>query len=216
MNEDNRSRTATDVDSSGVPGKGWSSLRKAFEAFRKRKVLVFVSFLLVFLAVCGFHYYRYLHTASTILSLDYEEAAEGLTPNRTRFNIFEIRSSEVMERLIEYAGLEGEITPDELSECISVRATHDKNISGNVNYISTSFVVEFTNNGTVAGRSAEDMLSLLCKAYREYFVERYGYNHSILSFDVEDLKFNDEYLMRVDLLELKGKQLEKYAHLRSK
>ena len=105
----------------------------------------------------------------------------------------------VQGRLIEYAGLEGKITPDELSECVSVRATHDKSISGNVNYISTSFVVRFTNNGAVAGRTAEGMLSLLCKAYREYFVEHYGFNHSILSFDVNDLKFNDEYLMAVDL-----------------
>jgi hypothetical protein len=148
--------------------------------------------------------------------LDYEEASKGLTPNQTRFNIFEIQSGEVMERLIDYAGLEGKITPNELSECISVQPTHDKNISDNVNYISTSYTVRFTNNGIIDGRTAEDMLSLLCKAYREYFVKHYGFNHSILSFDVNDLKFNDEYLMAVDLLELKCSQLENYAKLRNR
>ena len=204
------------MGSSGNLGKGWSSLRNAFEVFWRRRFLVFVFFMIITLLLCGFHYYRNFFTASTILSLDYEEASKGLTPNRTRFNIFEIRSGEVMERLIEYAGLEGKITPDELSECVSVRATHDKSISGNVNYISTSFVVRFTNNGAIAGRTAEGMLSLLCKAYREYFVEHYGFNHSILSFDVNDLKFNDEYLMAVDLLDLKCNQLENYVHLRRK
>ena len=171
MNGEYRSRTAGDMASSGVPGKGWSSMRSALAAFRKRKFLVLAFFLIVFLALCAFHYTKSLHTASTILSLDYEEASKGLTPNRTRFNIFEIQSGEVMERLIGYAGLEGKITPDELSECITVKATHGKNISGSVNYISTSFVVRFTDNGAIAGRTPEEMLSLLCKSYREYFVE---------------------------------------------
>ena len=215
MQETNK-KTARNAASSGIPGKGWSSLRSAFDVFRKRKLIVLASFLIVFLALCGVRYVMNLHTAGTILSLDYEEASQGLTPNRTWFNIYEIRSREVMERLIETAGLEGEITPDELSRCVSVKATHDQNISGSVNYISTSFVVRFTGTGAVRKRSAEDMLSLLCKTYREYFVEHYGFNHSILSFDIDGLKFNDEYLMAVDLLELKCGQLEKYVQLRNR
>ena len=216
MNGKNRLRTAGDAASPGITSGGRRSLQDAFRVFRKRGVLVLALFLILFLGLCGFHYYRNLHTASTILSLDYEEASKGLTPNGMRFNIFEIRSGEVMERLIDYAGLTGKITPDELSECVSVKATHDKSISGNVNYLSTSFVVSFTNNSATDRITAEEMLSLLCKAYREYFVEHYGFNHSILSFDVNDLKFNDEYLMAVDLLELKCSQLEKYVQLRSR
>ena len=216
MKEKNGFRTAGGTASSGMPGKGWYSMLRALKAFRKRWYLVLAAFLIVFVALCAYQYTQSSRTASTVLSLDYEEASKGLTPNRTRFNIFEIRSSEVMERLIDYAGLNGRITPDELSKCVSVQATHDKNISGSVNYISTSFVVRFKNNAKIkiTGRTAEDMLSLLCKAYREYFVERYGYNHSILSFDAGDLKFNDEYLMAADLLELKCSQLEKYVQLR--
>ena len=60
------------------------------------------------------------------------------------------------------------------------------------------------------------MVALLCKAYREFFVEHYGFNHSILSFDTGNLKFNDEYLMAVDLLELKCNQLQKYVQLRKR
>ena len=214
MKVQNEFRAVGNTGSSGISGKVWNGARNALGVFRKRWRVFLAVFLIIFLALCGLHYANYHHTASTILSLDYEEASKGLTPNRTRFNIFEIQSGEVMERLIEYAGLEGKITPEELSECISVQATHDKSISGNVNYISTSFVVSFTVNHSMAGRTAEGMLSLLCKAYREYFVEHYGYNHSILSFDTADLKINDEYLMAVDLLELKCSQMEKYVQLR--
>ena len=209
-------RSKTTGASSGVPGRGWSSLQAAFEAFRKHKILVLVSFLVLSAAICGVHFAGNLHTAGTVLSLDYEEASRGLTPNGTRFNIFEIQSGEVMERLMRSAGLEGKITPDELSRCVSVQATHDKNIRGDVNYISTSFVVRFTEKGDLGGKTAGDMLSLLCEAYRDYFVERYGFNHSILSFDVEGLKFSDEYLTAVDLLELKCSQLEKYVQLRAR
>jgi hypothetical protein len=172
--------------------------------------------LIVAAALCGLQYYKNLYTAGTVLSLDYEEASNGLTPNRTWFNIYEIRSREVMERLIAYAGLEGEITPDELSRCVRVKATHGKNVSGSVNYISTSFIVKFTSADAVRKRSPEEMLSLLCKSYREYFAEHYGYNHTILSFNVDDLKFSDEYLMKADLLELKCSQLEKFVQLRKR
>ena len=216
MQETSRWKASRTAASSGAPGRGRDSLRSAFGLFRKRKLLVLASFLIIFLALCGCRYLMNTHTAGTVLSLDYEEASQGLAPNGTRFNIYEIRSREVMERLIECAGLEGKITPEELSECISVKATHDKNISGSVNYISTSFDVKFTGKGAVRDRNAEEMLSLLCKTYREFFVEHYGFNHSILSFDVDDLKFNDEYLMTVDLLELKCGQLEKYVQLRNR
>ena len=216
MNKKNRFKAAGDVGASGISGRVWNGIRKAAGVFRKRWYVFLAVFLVAFAALCGFHYAKSYRTASTVLSLDYEEASKGLTPSQTRFNIFEIQSGKVMERLIEYAGLEGKITPEELSKCISVQATHDKSVSGNVNYISTSFVVRFTVNDAMAGRTAGDMLSLLCKAYREYFVEHYGYNHSILAFDTGDLKFNDEYLLAVDLLELKCSQLEKYVQLRQR
>ena len=205
-----------DMTANGIMIRWKRSMSAAAGKFRKWGVKVIALFLGFFLAFCVFHCIGNLHSASTILSLDYEEAAKGLTPNGMRFNVYEIRSPEVMERLIDYADLDGKITPEELSECVSVKATHDKNISGNVNYISTSFVVKFTNKGFIGRISASKMLTLLCKAYSEYFVEHYGFNHSILSFDADDLKFNDEYLMAVDLLDLKCKQLEKYVDLRSR
>ena len=212
----NKLKAPEDMTTEGIMIRWKRSMNAAAGEFRKWGVKVIALFLGFFLAFCAFHYIGNLHSASTILSLDYEEAAKGLTPNGMRFNVFEIRSPEVMKRLIDYADLDGKVTPDELSECVSVKATHDKNISGNVNYISTSYVVRFTNKGFTNKISAKNMLTLLCKAYSEYFVEHYGFNHSILSFDADDLKFNDEYLMAVDLLDLKCRQLEKYVDLRSR
>ena len=216
MEAQRKTRPVQDTGSSGILGKGWISLRKAFEVFWERKAFFFAVFLLISAAFCGYWYIKNLHTAVTTVSLDYEEASRGLTPSQTRFNIYEIQSAEVLERLIDYAGLQDEITVDELSQCIRVNATHNKNVSGKVNFISTSYTIQFTNSAGIQRRTAETMLSLLCKAYREFFVEHYGFNHSILSFDTGNLKFNDEYLMAVDLLELKCNQLQKYVQLRKR
>ena len=202
-----------DAALAGGPGKGWICLRKTFEAFYARRGAVIAAFLAVCLLFSGYHYFRSRHTASTVVSMEYEEAARGLTPSQTRFNMFEIQSAEVMERLIAYAGLEGRISPEELARCIRVGATHSRNVSGKDNFISTSYVIDFTDSAQTKGRSAETMLALLCKAYREFFVEHYGINHSILNFDISGLKLSDEYLRVVDLLELKSRQLRKYVQL---
>ena len=93
-------KSAREMDSNGILAKGWTSLRETFAIFWKRRFFVFISFLLVCFALNGYHYIQSHYTSSTVVSLDYEEAAKGLTPSQTRFNIFEIESSEVMERLI--------------------------------------------------------------------------------------------------------------------
>ncbi|MBQ9009432.1 MAG: hypothetical protein IJ088_08905 [Clostridia bacterium] len=212
----NLKRVLHDSGPSHFLGKGTTSLRKSFGFVWKNKYAVFLCFLLMCLLMNLFFYIRSLSTASTIVSLDYESASKGLTPSQTRFNISQVVSAEVLERLIDYAGLEGEIGVEDLRNCISVKATHNRNISGKVNYISTSYNINFTNANKIPKRSAEAMLSLLCKAYREYFIEHYGFNHSILSFDIDSLKFGNEYLMTVDLLKLKCSQLEKYVQLRKR
>ena len=209
-------KTAQDSVAPGILGKGWLSLRNVFEVFWQRRLFVLALLLIVCVVFNGYYYIKSLGVASTTVSLDYEEASKGLTPSQTRFNIYEIQGTEVMERLIDYAGLEGQISADELSKCVNVKATHSKNVSGKANYISTSYTIEFTNSDKIQRISSKNMLALLCKAYREFFVEHYGINHSILYFDIGGLKFNDEYLMAVDLLELKCNQLQKYVQLRTR
>ncbi len=63
-------------------------------------------------------------TATVTMSLNYTQASDGLTPNSTRFNMYELKTEPVLQRVISYAGLEGLVTTDTLAECISVEATH--------------------------------------------------------------------------------------------
>ena len=43
---------------------------------------------------------------SVVLSLNYEEASKGQNPNLTRYNVYELKSDRVMERVISNAGLQ--------------------------------------------------------------------------------------------------------------
>jgi hypothetical protein len=164
---------------------------------------------------CGKSYKDSLKYSSLIMSLNYEEAANGLTPNSVRFNIYEIKTKEVMEAAIAYAGLTGKVTASELSNCISVTATNLSNVSGATDFISTSYRITLTNNGCIKERDAQTMLNLVCKAYKDYFVNNYADDQSILSFSTQDLQ-SDEYLMTIEAVELRANQLSRYVSKRLK
>ena len=53
--------------------------------------------------------------SSANISFNYSEASLGLSPNKTRFNAYEIVSEEVMQRAIEKVGLQGSISASELA-----------------------------------------------------------------------------------------------------
>jgi hypothetical protein len=149
------------------------------------------------------------------MSLNYEEAAYGLTPNSVRFNIYEIKTEEVMDSAIAYAGLTGKLNASELANCISVTATNLTNVSGASDFISTSYRITLTNNGCIKERDTQTMLNLVCKAYKDYFVSNYADDQSILSFDMDTLK-SSEYLMTLEAVELRANQLSRYVSKRLK
>lgn len=183
-------------------------------AFRKRKRYGAL-FLLLLIFFSGFNFVRSWREAAVTMSLNYEQASKGMTPSLTRFNMYEIKTEPVLRKVIAYAGLEGELTPEDLEKCISVQATHDRSASGESEFISTSYQIRFTNDGTVKNRSAKTMLDLLCKAYREYFMEHYAVNQvSLLRLD--NLNVSDEYMIQLELLELKAEAVERYVAQRVK
>lgn len=150
-------------------------------------------------------------SATVIMTLNYEQASDGLTPNATRFNMYEIKTEPVLQATIRYAGLQGKLTTDELSQCILVEARHEGDSGNDDDFISTSYRIDFRNYGTIPERSAKSMLMLLCKAYREYFYENYAVSKTTAGRGLDDLDISTEYLSRVDAFQLKINQMERYA-----
>ena len=90
---------------------------------------------------------------SVILSLNYEEASKGQNPNYTRYNIYELKSDETMEKVIRYAGLQDVITPAELAGNIDIAENNSGKkidpLDGNTYYISTSYTVTYRKNSQI-------------------------------------------------------------------
>lgn len=156
-----------------------------------------------------------MYTSRVTLFLNYPEATDGLYPNQTRFNIYEFKSREVMEQAIAYAGLTGQVEPEALAECLSIRNVNATSVTGSSTFICTSYRITFTDRLHLERRSASTMLSLICKAYKDLFFSRYSDSQAALSFD-GDMPVTEEYLMELDQIRLKIGQLNRYVSDRLK
>ncbi len=172
----------------------------------------------IFVFVCtGVMYLGSFDRRTILLSLNYEEASKGQNPNLTRYNIYELKSDEMMARVIGYAGLQDVITPTELSEHIDIA----ENSSGkkidpldeNTYYISTSYTLTYRKNREIKNISTDDMMELICKAYNDMFHEKYVGTKSVLQYDLGDTE-NMEYIEIAKLFTYKSDQMLRYIQQR--
>ena len=154
---------------------------------------------------------------SVVLSLNYEEASKGQNPNLTRYNVYELKSDRVMERVISNAGLQDVLTPTELSEHIDIAEnssgkTIDPNDSRTY-YISTSYTVSYRMNREIKNISVDDMMTLICKSYNDMFHEEYVGTKSVLKYDLGDIE-GKEYIEIAKLFTNKSDQMLRYIQQR--
>lgn len=154
---------------------------------------------------------------SVVLSLNYEEASKGQNPNLTRYNVYELKSDRVMERVISNAGLQDVLTPTELSEHIDIAEnssgkTIDPNDSSTY-YISTSYTVSYRMNREIKNIFVDDMMTLICKSYNDMFHEEYVGTKSVLKYDLGDIE-GKEYIEIAKLFTNKSDQMLRYIQQR--
>jgi len=154
----------------------------------------------------------------TTMSLNYQEGSKGLNPNSTRFNMYELKSNQVLERAIQYMGAENDITPEELAENISIENTNQKQIKVDDEssyFIATSFRVEYKRNDKLGMISTDDVVKLLCKAYNDIFHEQYSDNQAALQYDIGDIT-DMEYVEIGDSLNMCADRMKSYLSTRVK
>ena len=156
------------------------------------------------------------NTATTEMSLNYEESANGLNPNSTRFNAYELASPTVVEGMLWYCGIDpNDVDLNEVINSISIHPMNAKSFSEDNLYISTSYRITLRKPASITGVSVKELLGFLCKSYKDNLYAKYSENRSILSFDIDT--FNDvEFMEIADLLDLKAQQIEKYLNTRVK
>lgn len=177
-----------------------------------------ITLVCVFIVVCfAMVYAGSLDKQTLLLSLNYEEASDGQNPNYTRYNVYELKSDEVMERAIEYAGLQGVVTPTELADNIDIAENNSgKTIDPadeNTYYISTSYTITCKKNRQIKNISTEDMMNLICKAYNDMFHDEYVGTKSVLQYDLGDIE-DKEYIEIAKLFTNKSDQMLRYIEQR--
>lgn len=179
--------------------------------FREYLVVYVILILVAMVATGTLVYYKKSTVAETTITLNYEEASKGLYPNSTRFSISLIKSDEVLERVIEKAGLKG-ITVEDIAENISAQGNHVHNLNeakeGEYR-IATSYDITYKKNPEIKSLSAQTMLDLIVQAYKEEFYEHYTYSNADLKCDLESME-NLEYLEIADLFERESNKISRY------
>ena len=193
--------------------------KKTIIAMFKLKVPICIILVVAILASACYFFFESNNVATTEMSLNYEESAYGLNPNSTRFNVYDVESPEVVTQMLTYCGIDPDSIDDlnSVIDCISVSPTNNKAFSEEEEdyFITSTFKITLKKPACIKGVSAKELLTFLCKAYKDNLYLNYTENRSILEFDIE--KFNDkEYVEIADLLDLKAQQLEKYLNTRVK
>lgn len=191
-----------------------------FFVILKGMVWVVLVEIVVITSVFSWQIGKHNRTAETTMTLNYQEAAEGLYPNKTRFNINDLRSTEVMQMVIDNANLQ-DVTTEELADSITAVGTHSKNLETNsltgsedAFYITTSYKITYKKIDKIQDISTESMLALIISSYQEYFYTHYADNQQAINYD-DDLFRDGEYLEVSEGIEMEAQQIGRYLTARA-
>ena len=187
--------------------------KQAVLRFWSLRVPLIVVCILLAALLCTAQYQDSSRVASAQMTLNYSEASQGLNPNRTRFTTTDLTSDEVLQSTLYNAGLEGQMTVEQLRKAITVEPTDVTNVSSSENYITTSCSISLQLEEPCQHLTAATLLRIFCGSYKDYFMEHYGENPSVFSCTMPDY-FDTEPYLRLKSLTLRANQLDRYLTAR--
>lgn len=156
-----------------------SEFFKIFKSARLISAWILVFVIVISGAFAIFNHMKSKHSVTAVLALNYSEASQAQNSNGTRYNMAEIVCDEVLEKAIEMGAFE-KVTAKELRECLSVYPYIQGDVGNESEYhISTEFVVEYHASKHTDHLDAENVISLIASAYKEYYIEKYTDNFNI-------------------------------------
>lgn len=134
-------------------------------------------------------------SATTTMSLNYEESVTGKTPNGARFSESEFLTQEYLEAILQATGLQDDLTTSELADCISISPTNSKLVTKEDDYyISSSYHIGLKLPWSLWGKiTVQDLLDQICRVYLKHFTADYRINAASLdiSFDYSDMDYEE-------------------------
>ena len=166
--------------------------------------------------------------AASSIEFSFEHAAEGLSPNGTRYDLSGLTSDDVLNAALKDAGLDGQYTADQLRANIIVSGIYPKDIAermsryesvlnGDVNKVevedfhATLYSVTLYNDfdTNISRENLESLLAAVMSEFRDYFEKTYSV---FLAKDnlLENLSDYD-YPQQLEVLEGSITRLEDFA-----
>lgn len=183
-------------------------IKQGREALTKKKRLIAVCTLLFFVVYCGSQYLRSDLLPTLTLKYNFQEAAEGKTPNQTRFNISEIFSEEILHETIDRGNFP--ITVDELRAELSLESEFDETEVDveNISNLNIATEYEFVCSPLLAAKGVDprEFLNLFSDVYYEFFLNNHTENNSILNLEFDDMEGLD-YIDLNEYFQVKAQKL---------
>ena len=158
-----------------------SEFLKIFKSTRLIGAWILI-FVFVISGIFGiFNHIKAKHSVTAVVALNYSEASQAQNSNGTRYNMAEIICDEVVEKAIEMGAFEN-VTVKQLKNCLCVYPYVQGDVDDKSNYhISTEFIVEYHASKHTDHLDAENVITLITSAYKEYYIEKYTDNFSLTS-----------------------------------
>lgn len=171
----------------------------------RKHLLKFIIFSILLIAIaCLVFYVLSFRTSTAILTFKYPNASDGLYPNGTYFNAYNIFTSDVLEKGIRNAGLDGYVFLEDIAENLTIRPRSTPDL------ITTQFNVTLKQADNDFGAvTAEGMLLSIIYSYIDHFHETYSSDQLALDLDLLDKGYL-EYTDIIDYYRIYLNQLQKY------
>jgi hypothetical protein len=171
--------------------------REFFNIFKSTRLVSAWILIFVFVMTSVFGIFNHLkskHSVSAVIALNYSEASQAQNSNGTRYNMTEIICDEVVQKAIEKGAFEN-VTVKQLKECLSVYPYIQGDVNDKSNYhISTEFAVEYHASKHTDHLDAENVITLIASAYKDYYIEKYTDNFTITAKDEKPDYTTMEYM----------------------
>ena len=174
-----------------------------------RRVPVLILMAVLYFGFClGANLIHSWTEASTIIGFNYKEASQGLNPNSTRFNTYDIISDEVLEEVLQRLGTE--LSTRQLRSTLSVYPlAAGSELSTEQYYVSTEYVLTYTASPKSIRLNPQKTVDTVAEVYEEQFKETYGRKMDVLDVDIS-LVDEVDYLDKPDLMEEMASKIQEY------
>ena len=174
---------------------------------KKNKLLIVLVFILIFALGMALNVYKVISTVKINLTFNYLGIERGLNPDGSKFNVFEIKSKDVLNSILQK--LNGKnLTLDEIKNKIIVESVMPKAAVEQVRteqtegnqyyYIPYEFSISYTEPDPFEKTGPIEVLNALSETYSEFFFENYAEKNTIL----QDEKINTEGYEYIEIADL--------------